>query len=173
MNTKEEILENGATSSEKAILFFDELPAVSIDFMLGRWKGEELFTEHPMDGQLKSTGWYGKVFEDAESVGPLLFYTDRDHKETFMVNPISIMNENQEQYRKEGVFLGDFREQLETKEFKARLRMLEHRGVISATMIYDEAPINDIFRKIDENTVLGVMDLKYVPQPYFFLLRRD
>ncbi len=62
---------------------------------------------------------------------------------------------------------------LKTKDSKARLRMTEFRGTISATMIYDEKPIHDVFRKIDENTVLGWMDLKQQAQPYFFILQRD
>jgi hypothetical protein len=39
-------------------------------------------------------------------------------------------------------------------------------------MIYDQLPINDSFRKIDDNTVFGAMDFKGVPQPFFFVLRR-
>jgi hypothetical protein len=62
---------------------------------------------------------------------------------------------------------------LRTDQPKARLRMTEHRGVISATMIYDSLPINDIFRKVDDDTVLGVMDLRFTPRPFFFVLRRE
>ena len=51
--------------------------------------------------------------------------------------------------------------------------MTEYRGVVSATMIYDSLPINDIFRKVDDDTVLGVMDLRFTPQPFFFILRRE
>ncbi len=51
--------------------------------------------------------------------------------------------------------------------------MIEFRGKSSATMIYDEKPINDHFRKISENMVLGIMDLKSIVQPYFFILERD
>jgi hypothetical protein len=60
-----------------------------------------------------------------------------------------------------------------TSRSRARLRMISYRGKSSATMIYDSLPINDVFRKVDENTVLGVMDLKGVRQPYFFALRRE
>ena len=38
---------------------------------------------------------------------------------------------------------------------------------------YDNLPINDVFRKVDDNTVLGIMDLKGMKQPFFFVLRRD
>jgi hypothetical protein len=62
---------------------------------------------------------------------------------------------------------------LKTEESKARIRMMEYRGKVSATMIYDYLPINDMFRKVDNNTVLGLMDYKSVPQPFFFTLKRE
>jgi hypothetical protein len=40
-------------------------------------------------------------------------------------------------------------------------------------MIYDHAPIVDCFRRLDENSLLGVMDLKGMQQPFFFVLRRE
>jgi len=40
-------------------------------------------------------------------------------------------------------------------------------------MIYDHLPIMDLFRKVDDNTLLGVMDLKGMQQPFFFVLYRD
>jgi hypothetical protein len=51
--------------------------------------------------------------------------------------------------------------------------MTEYRGKSSATMIYDQLPINDIFRKLDDNTVLAVMDNRTVKDPFFFKLIRD
>jgi len=39
-------------------------------------------------------------------------------------------------------------------------------------MIYDYLPINDSFRKVDDNTVLGIMDFKNSHQPFFFVLKR-
>jgi hypothetical protein len=51
--------------------------------------------------------------------------------------------------------------------------MTTYRGAPSATMIYDQLPIHDVFRKIDENTVFGVMDLKRMKRPFFFILRRE
>ncbi|MCB1177334.1 MAG: DUF4334 domain-containing protein, partial [Leptospiraceae bacterium] len=34
-------------------------------------------------------------------------------------------------------------------------------------------PIYDNFRKVDENTILGVMDLKGLKDFFFFVLRRE
>ena len=61
---------------------------------------------------------------------------------------------------------------LRTTKPKARLRRMEYRGVVSATMIYDALPILDIFREVDQATLLGLMDLRGMPQPFFFILRR-
>ena len=40
-------------------------------------------------------------------------------------------------------------------------------------MIYDQMPVNDVFRKLDDNTVLGVMDQKGIDIPFFFKLSRE
>ena len=39
-------------------------------------------------------------------------------------------------------------------------------------MIYDSLPINDILRKVDDDTVLGLMDSRFSAQPFFLILRR-
>jgi hypothetical protein len=52
-------------------------------------------------------------------------------------------------------------------------RLASYRGLTSATTIYDDVPINDVFRKVDQHTVLGVMDLKGMDRPVFFLLYRE
>ena len=44
------ILKSGKTTTEQALQLFDSLEPVNLDFMLGRWQGQGLDTEHPMDG---------------------------------------------------------------------------------------------------------------------------
>jgi hypothetical protein len=51
--------------------------------------------------------------------------------------------------------------------------MTNFRGKASATMIYDQLPVLDVFRNVDEDTVLGLMDLKGIKRPFFFLLHRE
>jgi hypothetical protein len=53
------------------------------------------------------------------------------------------------------------------------LRTTRYRGVDTATMIYDQLPINDVFRKLDDHSVIGAMDLRGSKKPYFFVLTRD
>jgi len=40
-------------------------------------------------------------------------------------------------------------------------------------VIYDHWPVIDVFRRVDDHTLLGVMDQRNGDQPYFFVLQRD
>ncbi|MEM9460445.1 MAG: DUF4334 domain-containing protein [Myxococcota bacterium] len=169
----DKILTDKKTTTEEALVVFDSLPAASLEFMKGRWSGFEIETGHPMDGLLTPSGWYGKLFLSNEDVHPLMFFGS-DQKELYSVNPKFIPTSFQiPKTELLGTLLGMARVVLETNESKARLRNVEYRGRVSATMVYDEKPVNDIFVKIDDNRVMGAMDLKGQPLPYFFVLERD
>ncbi|MCY1044920.1 DUF4334 domain-containing protein [Corallococcus sp. bb12-1] len=164
--TFDEAVTAGRLRADEALALFDSLSTVDLAFMRGTWKGGELQTEHPMDGMLSATGWYGKQFIDAESVHPLLFFTE-DRAAVFPVDPRKWPSPTIRGP------VGPHRADVETAKFKARLRMTEYRGKLSATMIYDDWPTNDVFRQVDADTLLGVMDARGMPAPYFFVLRRD
>jgi hypothetical protein len=51
--------------------------------------------------------------------------------------------------------------------------MMEYRGKVTGTIAYDEKAIFDHFVKINDSTMLGVMDLKRSKSPYLFVLERD
>lgn len=169
------ILEAGQTTTEKALELFDSLEPVNLDFMFGRWQGSGLHTSHPMDGLLEISNWYGKEFVDAENVHPLLFLDSQ--KKVFKVAPNakamkSVFNfpiPESDSWKPLFMFINSL---LKTEKSQARLRMMQYRGKVSATMIYDYLPINDAFRKVDDNTVLGIMDYKESSQPFFFILKR-
>lgn len=173
----DELIQNtGQTTTEKALQWFDDLDPINIDFMLGRWRGSGIYTNHPMDGFLETSSWYGKEFVNSETVHPLLFL-DRNQN-IFKVAPKAIainwmlkMPWLKNDYWKPLLML--INSLMKTDVSHARLRMMEYRGKVSATMVYDHLPINDSFRKIDDNTVLGIMDYKSLSQPFFFILKRD
>jgi hypothetical protein len=162
----DEVVKAGTLSQAEALALFDSLGPVELESLVGTWKGSELCTGHPMDGMLGATGWYGKQFLDAESVHPLLFYTE-DRAAVFPVDPRKWPSPTIRGP------VGPHRADVETSKFKARLRKVEYRGQLSATMIYDDWPTLDVFRQADENTLLGLMDARGMPSPYFFVLRRD
>ena len=68
---------------------------------------------------------------------------------------------------------GGVRPLLYTNRPTARLRSIEHRGVRTAAMIYDALPIIDVFRRVNDDVLLGAMDMRGLPEPFFFLLHRD
>lgn len=157
----------------QALAFFDSLAPVTLSFMHGRWKGAEVATGHPLAGLLTTTGWYGKLFSDVEQVHPLLFYT-RAGRELYAVDPNLLpVGYAVTLFKRLAPWARLMLPLLKTRHAKARLRLMEHRGVVSATMIYDDKPIYDIFRQLDENHVFAVMDRKGDTQPYFFTLQRD
>lgn len=173
MMSLEQILHEKRATPEDAFHAFDRLDTVSIDFMTGRWRGFEIASGHPFDGLLTLFGWYGKQFIDADRVHPLLFYT-RDRKRVFAVDPKFIpLGPGLARLKKLKALAPLGLALLRTRQPAARLCMTEYRGKLTATMVYNDKPIRDSFRKIDDNRLLGVMELITVPQPFFFALCRE
>ncbi|MEB3310290.1 MAG: DUF4334 domain-containing protein [Snowella sp.] len=170
------ILDTGRSTTEEALQLFDSLDPVNVEFMLGRWRGSELETNHPMNGLLAIANWYGKEFIDPETVHPLLFLDNNGDilkvapKANLMKWMLQIPLPRNTALKPVLSFINTF---LKTENSQARLRMMECRGSVTATMIYDYLPINDSFKKIDDNTVLGIMDYKELAQPFFFVLKRE
>lgn len=175
----QDLFSNVPTTTAEACEIFDAAEAVDPDFMVGTWHGSELPTGHPLDGLLAATGWWGKQFVDAETVHPLLFPT-RDGDALWAFNPVlafSVLGlATKLPALKNRSFLGQInalQPLLRTRSPRARLRITRYRGVDSATMVYDQAPVNDVFRRLSEGAVIGAMDLRGSSRPYFFVLCRD
>lgn len=181
--TLADVLPDAPTTTADALDLFDASPAVSTEFMLGTWHGDEMPTDHPLDGMLAASGWWGKQFVDGENVHPLLFPT-RDRGALWAINPVlafsglglatripAVKNQNLRG------LINTLSPALRTRTAKARLRTTRYRDVDTATMIYDQLPINDVFRRLDgvagADAVIGAMDLRGLSRPYFFVLRRD
>ncbi|MCV7152157.1 DUF4334 domain-containing protein [Mycolicibacterium pyrenivorans] len=178
-----DVLSDAPTTTVDALALFDFLPAVDPEFMIGTWHGAELPTGHPLDGMLAASGWWGKAFLDGETVHPLLFRTS-DGAALWALNPapafgglgLATRIPTVKRHNFAGV-IAALKPVLQARGPKARLRTTRYRGVDTATMIYDQLPINDVFRLLDDTagseTVLGAMDLRGIRAPYFFVLHRD
>ncbi|MFT3660272.1 MAG: DUF4334 domain-containing protein [Gordonia sp. (in: high G+C Gram-positive bacteria)] len=159
----------------RAAAVFDALEPVTAEQILGRWHGSEVPTGHPLDGLLDVSGWYGKEFVDTETVHPLLFGRPGA---LWAVNPklmpLGLLNRLGTRFPRwlppGGTAL--FR-LAATGSPRARLREVEFRGRVGAAMVYDDLPIIDHFRRLDDDALLGAMDLRGSRSPYFFLLERD
>ncbi|MDF1630118.1 MAG: DUF4334 domain-containing protein [Alcanivoracaceae bacterium] len=169
-------LNQGPLTCTQALALYDSLDAIDTDFMLGQWRGAGFATGHPLDGVLEACHWYGKNFTDADNVDPLMFrgMGNKLYRLNPSLMPMGLLDRLP---TPTSTTLGNaFRLMmplLQTHRSRARLRMIEYRGKTSAAMLYDDLPINDVFRKLDDNTVLGIMDLKGMAQPFFFQLKRE
>ncbi len=155
---------------------FDGLPGLDPEAMLGSWRGCSLPTGHPLDGLLEALGWHGKAFEDVDRVHPLLF---RDPSGTpVAIEPARLPVDialRLPSFSRSGPVRAAFRALrplLRAKGPAAKLERRHFRGRASAAMVYDRLPITDHFRRIDEGRVLGLMELRQSPKPFFFVLSR-
>lgn len=123
------------------------LPAVTIDEVIGDWAGGELPSGHPLDGQLGTVGWHGKWLRGRYDVAPMV-----------------CRNADGELYSN-----------LEVGKGAASLWNVEFRGEVTASMVYDGQPVIDHFKRVDENTLMGIMNgstsLVRDKHFYFFLTR--
>jgi GXWXG protein/Domain of unknown function (DUF4334) len=161
---------------EAALALFDQLEPVAPEELIGRWRGEGFPTGHPLDGVLEAWNWRGKRFESLEEVHPLVFAGPRGGE--VFVDPSRVP---MEVLRAGWVGwlapLGSLSPWLvpmvSTRASAARLRGMCYRGKVSATMVYDALPIMDVFRRLDSERLLGLMDAKGLARPFFFVLRRE
>ncbi|WP_233492213.1 DUF4334 domain-containing protein [Blastococcus sp. TF02A-30] len=161
---------------EQVLAEFDAAPAVAVEEMLGRWRGSGVPTGSPLDGLLESYGWYGKEFVDTETVHPLLFGTRSGPRPVDpALVPIGVLRDRPAVAHARATRLAfrAVRPLVTTTKPRARLRAVEHRGVVTAAMVYDALPIIDVFRRVDDGSVLGLMDLRGLPEPFFFRLTRE
>jgi hypothetical protein len=162
---------------DEALAYFDSLPPVAPEQMLGRWRGSGLRTGSPLDGLLEAYGWYGKEVLDDESVHPLLF-ADRSGRPRPVDPgplPIAVLRDFAGflQLWPLRAALSGIRPLLYTDKPKARLREVTHRGVVTAAIVYDALPIIDVFRRVSDDVLVGAMDMRGLPFPFLFVLRRD
>ena len=124
------------------------LPTVTVEEIQGQWKGGELPSGHPMDGQLGQVGWHGKWFREWYDVAPMVC-RDAD---------------------------GNLYSNKEIGKGEASLWMVGFRGEVTASMVYDGQPVIDHFKRVDENTLMGIMNGKTSlvrDRHFYFYLQRD
>lgn len=166
-----------SVSTNDALSRFDHLAAVDPAELGGRWCGSGLHTGHRLDGLLERFGWYGKEFQSSEAVYPLLFKDSKDRIHS--VDPVRLplgLVLREPALARSGPALGIFSTLLpllRTRNPTARLREITCRGIPSAAIVYDRIPVIDHLRRIDDARILGLMDLRSMPHPLFFLLSRD
>ncbi|ALG86301.1 DUF4334 domain-containing protein [Gordonia phthalatica] len=123
------------------------LPTVRVDELIGAWRGGELPSGHPMDGQLAVVKWHGKRFDSWHDVKPMVCVDDD----------------------------GNLYSNTEIGKGEASAWMVEFRGESTASMVYDGQPVIDHFKRVDDVTLMGIMNGKTSlvrdRHFYFFLVK--
>lgn len=133
----------GKVTEEVATTLFDQLKPIEPPFLIGEWNGGDFDTGHPVTQALKELNWVGKTFRTEEDVDPMMVRGE-----------------------------GGKRTSIESYAGRARIREVKFRGKVSAAMVYDERPVIDHFRYVDENTLAAMMDVKGGLPGYHFHLTR-
>ena len=123
--------------------FFDTLPEITNQEIIGEWKGGYIKSGSIIDLTLKDYGvygWIGKHYHSEDKVKALM------HKFFGLKFNIPVIG-------------------------NARIREIRFRRKVSTGMIYNHLPIIDHFRRVDANTLMGAMDLKGKVVLYFYLYR--
>jgi hypothetical protein len=166
----------GGAAAADALAFFDRLPAVEPDAVVGRWRGAELPTGSRLDGLLTAHGWWGKEVVDADTVHPLLFpdRAGRPRPVQPAPAPLTLLRRapGTAGSRPARIAFAALRPVLRTRRPAARLRVVSHRGVATAAVVYDRLPVVDVLRAVTPDVLLGLMDLRGLPEPFFFVLER-
>ena len=149
---------NGAEApeTEKFLDLFSQLEAVSVDSMIGLWRvtafgrtPRKPIADQPDPGPLPRreglgiSKLYGKRFITPDDAEPIVSLAE----DVSLVASVDF-----------GV---------------ARLRELSFRGTSSAGMVYDQQPWIDYFRKIDDDTLVALIDMKGKPVDVGFFMLRD
>ena len=167
----DQMIAKGCITQEEGWKFFDGLEPAEVSSIHGRWRGSELASGHPMDGMLKASGWYGKYFTNQENVYPLLF--EKRNGKLFAADPGKLPIRAAERMSRKlirALFLV-LPFWIRTKKSGARMRMMKCRDKVTAVMLYDRQPVLDIFARVDETTLLGITDAKWLHKKgYFFIL---
>jgi hypothetical protein len=128
-----------------------DLTALDASEMLGAWRGGDFETGHPAGALLTTIGWHGKRFDSLTEGHPLI-----------------CRGEDGELYSNTRYAGGGY----------SSLWNVQFRGESTATMVYDATPVLDHFKRVDDETVMGIMNGKLeaafgTAAHYYFWLERD
>lgn len=106
------------------------LEVVRAEDILGEWAGAAFRTGHRLCRALDRSRWYGKTFVSVEQAKPLICRAED----------------------------GSLFSNVELGRGEASLWNIEFRGEVTATMVYDGQPVFDHFKRLDDRTLMGIMN---------------
>ncbi|MFF0746959.1 DUF4334 domain-containing protein [Streptomyces sp. NPDC004111] len=147
-----DVLRNAVGPVDPAALdaLWADLDTVDAASVLGSWRGFAFPTGHPVERVLARSRWHGKQFLALDDARPLICRAE------------------------DGGLYAD----TTSGRGGASLWNIEFRGEVTATMVYDGMAVFDHFKRVDEATLLGVMNGKAAAVSagghlFYFALERE
>ncbi len=145
------LVADASPAVERLDALWADLSTLRTDEMLGAWRGGDFATGHPASTLLSKIGWHGKRF-DSQLDG----------------HPLICRGEDGELYSNTTYAGGGH----------SSLWEVNFRGESTATMVYDAMAVFDHFKRVDDATVMGIMNGKLeaafgTADHYYFWLERD
>jgi hypothetical protein len=155
---------------------FHQLRPITPRELVGLWRGKCIATGHPFDGVLENLGWFGKRFGSDLRADALLFCAGpgrlRAIDPKWVPLGLALRCHRFGRTRIARQLFWRLQRAFQAKGPVASLKTLTLDGVASAAMVYDDQPIIDHFRKIDENRIMGLMIIRDDERVYAFELTR-
>ncbi len=156
--------------------WFATLEPVAPDDMVGLWQGVGIPSGHPLDGVLENLQWFGKRFHADMRADALLFQSRSGRlvpvEPAFMPIRLVLKLAGLGRTAPARNLFQQMERTLRARGTTASLRAETLDGVETAAMVYDRQPITDYFRRIDADTVAGMMCVSGDARRYFFQLQR-
>jgi hypothetical protein len=155
---------------------FQKLEPVEPQDLIGLWAGRGIPAGHPLDGVLENLGWFGKRFRPDMRADALLFRAG--DRRLIAVDPkwiplrLALRLHAFGRTRAAYNLFSNLQGRMRAMGPVAQVRLQMFDGVVSAAMIYDQQPITDHFRRIDDRRIMGAMTVAGEELLYFFSLER-
>ncbi|OJD30603.1 transcription factor cmr1 protein [Diplodia corticola] len=131
-------------SAAHLLSLYDSLGPLTPSELIGEWSASSFNTGHPAHPWLKSINWVGIRFWSVDDVEPIV---------------VAVTTENKNQNN--GVSEKVWSRKKWMEEFgNGQVIEAKFRDVVSATMVCDDHPILNYYRKVSDTVVLGVMVAK-------------
>jgi Domain of unknown function (DUF4334)/GXWXG protein len=161
---------------QRALEQFKRLAPIKPREMIGLWSGRGIPSGHPLDGVLENLGWFGKRFTIEMRADPLLFRWNE--RRLIPIDPARIPLRLALRFHSVGRtraarnLFSCLQRGLRAEGTVASLDIMPFQGVASAAMAYDDQPIVDHFRRLDDRRIMGAMTIQGDDRIYFFELER-
>lgn len=157
---------------QQALEQFLPLPPLHPCELSGLWQGRGVPTGHPFDGVLENLGWFGKRFNPDLRADALLFHAGR--RKLRAIDPKWVPLHLALRFHAFGrtplaaVLFARLQRFFQAKGPVASINTVAFEGVESAAMIYDDQPIVDHFRRINDDRLMGLMAMRDDDRFYLF-----